>query len=139
MRPRGFVNTSKQATVLVDTASNGVQLRRMVVERRVGTRVQQYRAAVAAVDVQRRLYNNRRADGATKTELDNIAKRGRELKQYVDGIIERFYLDFREFGEYRLPREQLITLWAGHNDIGLYNSEVLVVELNTSDIYYVQF
>lgn len=139
LKPRGFVNTSQQETVLVDTASNGIQLRRIAGERQVGTRVQQYRAAVAAVEVQRRLYNNRRADGATKTELDNIAARGRELRQYAEGIIERFYSDFREFGEYHLPRARLITLWAGHNDIGLYNSEVLVIELNTETQYYVQF
>lgn len=140
MKPRGFVNTSLNLeTILVDTASNGIQLRRIAGERPVGTRVQQYRAAVAAVDVQRRLYNNRRNDGATKVELDNIAKRGRELRQYADGIIERFYADFREFGEYNLPRAELVKLWSGHNDIGLYNSEVVVLELNTGDQYYVQF
>lgn len=139
MKPRGFVNTSQKETVLVDTASNGIQLRRVGGERQVGTRVQQYRGAVAAVEAQRRLYNNRRADGATKTELDNIAKRGRELKQYADGIVRQFYSDFREFGEYRLPRARLITLWAGHNDIGLFNSDVLVIELNTGTQYYVQF
>lgn|SRR5574343_316222 len=140
MKPRGFVNTSLNlSTILVDTASNGLQLRRLAGERPVGTRVQQYRAAVAAVEVQRRLYNNRRADGATKVELDNIAKRGRELREYADSLVERFYADFREFGEYKLPRARLITLWAGHNDIGLYNSEVVVLELNTGDQYYVQF
>lgn len=139
MKPRGFINDSKQATILVDTASNGVQLRRLAGKRATGTRVLQYRAAVAAVELQRHLYNNRRADGASKIELDNIAKRGRELKQYVDGIIEQFYADFREFCEYRLTRAKIVQLWSGHNDIGLYNSEVLVVELNTSDIYYVQF
>lgn len=139
MKPRGFVNTSQQATVLVDTASNGVQLRRVAGERPVGTRVQQYRAAVAAVELQRRLYNNRRNDGATKTELENIAKRGRELKQYVENLVERFYADFREFGEYKFSRARLIMLWAGHNDIGLYNSEVVVLELNTGTQYYVQF
>lgn len=139
MKPRGFVNTSQQETMLVDTASNGIQLRRIAGERPVGTRVQQYRAGVAAVELQRRLYNNRRNDGATKVELDNIAKRGLELRQYVDNIIERFYADFREFGEYRLPRARLITLWSGHNDIGLCNFEVLVIELNTGTRYYVQF
>ena len=139
MKPRGFVNTSQQETILVDTASNGIQLRRIAGERPVGTRVQQYHGALAAVELQRRLYNERRADGATRTELGNIAQRGRELRQYVDGIIERFYADFREFGEYRLPRARLITLWSGHNEIGLYNSEVLVVELNTNTQYYVQF
>lgn len=140
MKPRGFVNTSLNlSTILVDTASNGIQLRLLPGERTVGTRVQQYRAAVASLELQRRLYNNRRNDGATKVELDNIAARGRELKQYVDSIIERFYLDFCDFGEYRMSRAKIVQLWSGHNDIGLWNEEVLVVELNSGDQYYVQF
>lgn len=140
MKPRGFLNTSQQETILVDTASNGIQLRRIAGERPVGTRVQQYHGALAAVELQRRLYASRRDAGATTTELDNIARRGKELRQYIEeGLKARFYSDFREFGEYRLPRARLITLWSGHNEIGLYNSEVIVVELNTGTQYYVQF
>lgn len=139
MKTRGFINTSQRETILVDTASNGIGLRRLAGKRTTGTRVQQYYVAVAAVALQRQLYNNRRADGATEVELDNIAKRGRELRQYVDSIIERFYADFREFGEYGLTRAKMIQLWSGHNEIGLYNSEVVVLELNTNTQYYVQF
>lgn len=139
MKPRGFVNTSQRETILVDTASNGIQLRRIAGERPVGTRVQQYHRAVASLELQRRLYSSRHAAGASNTELENIAKRGRELKQYVENLVERFYADFREFGEYKFSRARLIMLWAGHNDIGLYNSEVVVLELNTGTQYYVQF
>lgn len=139
MTARAYVNTGLGA-VIVDKAANGIELRKIVTKGgAVGTRVQQYRGAVASLELQRRLYDRRRADGATKIELDNIAARGRELRQYVADIEKMFYSDFREFGAYRLPRAKIVQLWSGHNDIGLYNEEVLITELNSGDKYYVQF
>lgn len=119
-------------------ASNGIELMRVKHNQPTGVKVEQIKRAQRAVVELRELYAQRRNVGTTD-ELRNIRARAESYKAQLGRIELQFKADMEELAEFRVTRAEFIRRWAGHNEVGLYNSEVLVTELNTGTTYYVQF
>lgn len=119
-------------------ASNGVELMRVNHGRDCGVRVEQIKRAQQMIAELRELYARRRSVGTTD-ELRNIKARAESYKAQIKQIERQFEADIDELAEFRITRAEFIRRWAGHNEVGLYNHVMLVTELNTNTVYYVQF